>query len=65
MRALRAERRARRAERRAVEAERQRDLTADVAARAMNRLSDDDLIGLRAELDWRDDGSAVGDSGAG
>jgi hypothetical protein len=55
LRALRAEHRVRLAEKRVVEAERQRDLTADLAARAMTRLSDDDLIGLRAEIDTVED----------
>jgi hypothetical protein len=47
MRVLRAELRARRAER-------ERDRIADIAVRAMNKLSDDDLRKLRAELTGED-----------
>lgn len=39
-----------RAELRAKRAERERDRIADIAARAMRRLSNDDLIGLKREL---------------
>lgn len=42
--------RALRAERRAARAEKELSLTAEIAARAIDKLSDDELLQLRAEL---------------
>lgn len=55
VRALRAEHRVRQAEQRAVAAEAARDLASELAIRAMRRLSDDELAGLRAEMTKKDD----------
>jgi hypothetical protein len=54
-----------RAELRAKKAEQERDLIADVAARAMDRLSDEDLVQLRAELTGEVDSDVGAGAGAG
>lgn len=48
--------RALRAERLAKDLERQRDLTAELAARAIDKLSDDELLELREEMQDDADG---------